>query len=120
MTDPAPHATPRRARHLLDPDNPRPARPSSRAMSTERVQMWVASALVVTTLGHLAAGIVVAAFYLDSSRTGARVTLLVIAGIFGVIAVAVARAIHRRPLLSGWLVVGWLPTAIGCYLLFAR
>ena len=120
MTDPMPDIAPRRARHLLDPDRPRPARGSSGAMSTERVQMWVAAALVVTTLGHLAAGIVVGAFYLDASRTGARATLLVFAGLFGVIAVAVARAIHRKPVLSAWVVVGWLPAVIGAYLLFVR
>jgi hypothetical protein len=51
-TDPAP---PRRARHLMDPDHPRPSRPQRHgSMSTERVQQWVASALVVTTLAHQA------------------------------------------------------------------
>ena len=113
-TDPAP---PRRARHLMDPDHPRP--PTTRragAMSTERVQQWVASALVITTLAHLAAGIVIAALYLDDARTAEQLVLVVIAGIFGVISIAVARAIHGKPLLTPWLLVGLLPTVIGTYL----
>ena len=41
------------------------------------------------------------------------VGLEVIAGVFAVIAVVVARAIHRRPLLSPWLLLGVLPTLLG-------
>ena len=115
MTEPASPA--RRARHLMDPDNPRPPAPRrAGSMSTERVQQWVASALVITTLAHLAAGIVVAALYLDGARTAEQLVLVIIAGIFGVISIAAARAIHRKPILTPWLLLGLLPTVIGFYL----
>jgi len=116
-----PSSSPRRARHLMDPDSPRSPTRRRRvgAMSTERVQQWVASALVVTTLAHLAAGIVIAALFLDDARTVEQLVLVAIAGAFGVISLAVARAILHRPLLSPWLLVGLLPTAIGGYLVLA-
>lgn len=80
-------------RHLLDPDNPRPRRADP--MSLSSVQTWVLSVLTVTTILHLAAGFAVAAAFLDPARPGARIGLLIIAGAFGVIAVASGLAIHR-------------------------
>jgi hypothetical protein len=44
----------------------------------------------------------------------------VIAGMFGLFAVAAALAIHKRRLLTGWLVVGLVPTVVGLYLGFGR
>ena len=60
------------------------------------------SALVVTTIFHLVMGLIIAALFLDDPRPGARVGLCLIAGAFGVIAIAVAFLIHgRRPLSPG-------------------
>ncbi|QBX56125.1 hypothetical protein EXE58_12055 [Nocardioides seonyuensis] len=110
--------TPRRARHLMDPDAPRPARDQAREdRSLSRVQRWVMSVLAVTTIGHLAGGIVLAALTIDDPQPGARVGLCVIAGAFGVLAVVVGLAIHGRRLLSPWLLVGLLPTVVGLLLL---
>ena len=53
MSDPKPAA---RRRHLMDPDNPRPA--PSGSMSLSQVQKWVMSVLVVTTILHLVVGLV--------------------------------------------------------------
>jgi uncharacterized membrane protein len=110
---------PRRAKHLMDPTAPRPARDLRQEReSLTRVQQWIMSTLAVTTGLHMAAGLIVAAMYLDERGAGSQVGLNVIAGIFGVISVAAALAIHRRPWLSPWLLVGALPTPVGLWLTF--
>ena len=115
MTEPAP---PRR-RHLMDPNAPRPVRDhESENKSLTRVQRWVMSALVVTTLFHLVMGLIIAALFIDDPRPGAQVGLCLIAGAFGVIAVAVAFVIHGRKPLTPWLLVGLIPSAIGIYLIY--
>ncbi len=109
---------PRRRKHLHDPNNPRPARRDP--MNLERVQRWVLSTLAVSTGLHMAAGVVAAAAYVDADRPGARIGLLIIAGIFGVGSVVAGLALHHQRILSWWLLLGWLPTLIGAYLLFWR
>ena len=52
------------------------------------------------------------------SATSARAGLNVIAGAFGVAAVVAGLAIHRRPPLSPWLLLGLLPTVVGLWLTF--
>ena len=54
------------------------------------------SALVVTTIFHLVMGLIIAAIFLDDPRPGAQVGLCLIAGAFGVIAIAVAFLIHGK------------------------
>ena len=89
-------------------------------MSLSEVQKWVLSTLAVVTIEHLAAGLVIAALFMDESRVDSRVGLLVIAGLFGVIAVVTARVIHQKRLLSVWLLLGFVPTVVGAYLAFWR
>lgn len=114
MTEPAP---PRR-RHLMDPNAPRPVRDhAAETKSVSRVQRWVVSALVVTTIFHLVMGLIIAALFLDDPRPGARIGLCLIAGAFGVIAVAVAFVIHAKSPLTPWLLVGVIPSAIGIFLI---
>lgn len=109
---------PRRiAKHLHDPANPRP-RPRNDAGLT-RVQQWVMSVLVVTTLFHLVVGLIVAGVYIDDSRPEARIGLIVIAGIFGMGAVAAGLAIHRRSPVTPWLLLGTVPSVIGAVIAFA-
>jgi hypothetical protein len=74
------------------------------------------SALAVTTIFHLQIGLVVAALFLDDPRPGAEVGLCVIAGAFGVLAVALAFLIHGRRPLTPWLLVGLVPAAVGIWL----
>ena len=80
--------------------------------------MWVASVLVVTTLEHLAGGVVVIAVFTDDARLDARIGLNVIAAVIGCLAVAVARLIHHRNPLSWWLLPGLLPGLVGAWLTF--
>ncbi len=109
-------AAPRRRRHLMDPANP--VRPVD-DRSLTHVQRWVTSTLAVLTIAHLAAGLVLAALETPTSATAARIGLTVIAGAFGVLAVTAGLAIHRRRVLSPWLVLGLLPTVVGLWLAFA-
>lgn len=105
-------------RHLLDLDAPRRVvkDPAKDARDLARVQKWVMSTLAVTTILHLVVGLVVAAVMLDDSPLTSQVGLTVIAGIFGVFAVAAGRAIHGKRILSPWLLLGLVPTAVGIFL----
>jgi hypothetical protein len=107
-------AAPRRARHLMDPSAPQ--RDTINSAGTTRVQKWVMSTLVVTTILHLAGGLLIAAWFIDPAQTAPRVGLSLIAGAFGVLAVAAGLAIHKRPLLSPWLLLGLLPAVVGLVL----
>ena len=102
--------TARSRRHLMDPANP--VRSVNDASLT-RVQQWVASVLTVTTVAHLAVGLVVASFALPDGDTTARAGLSVIAGAFGMLGMAGALAIHGRSIVSPWLLCGFLPGAVG-------
>lgn len=107
-------STRRRAKHLIDPDNPPP--PSRYTTSLTTVQTWVISTLAVTTILHMAVGVAVAALFVDT--LDARIGLLVIAGLFGVVSVGAGLAIHRRRVLSWWLLLGWVPALVAAYLAF--
>jgi hypothetical protein len=112
---------PRRARHLMDPNAPRPVRdPNADERSLTKVQQWVMSTLAVTTILHFSAGLILAAVFLDDRGTGSQIGLDVIAGIFGVLAVATGFAIHRRPVLTPWLALGVLPGIVGVWLTLTR
>jgi hypothetical protein len=87
-------------------------------MEIERVQKWVMTALMMTTAVIFAAGLSLLAGQAD--RPGAKPGLLVIAAIVGVIAVAAARVIHQRSVLTPLLVLGVIPAALGGYLVLGR
>ncbi len=116
MTDSLP---PRRQRHLIDPNAPRPVRDhASENKDLSRVQRWVMSALVVTTIFHLVMGLILAALLIDNPRPGAQVGLCLIAGAFGVIAIAVAFLIHGKRPFTPWLLLGLVPSAVGLFLIY--
>ena len=118
MTDPTtrPDRRPGTRRHLMDPANPR--RAPQRSMSITSVQRWVLSVLAVTTILHLAVGLVIAAVVLEETNVEGRIGLNVIAGLVGVGAVAAARGIHQRSILTPWLLRGLALTAVGLHLSF--
>jgi hypothetical protein len=101
--------------HLLDLSAPRQvvADPEKDAADLARVQRWVMSTLAVTTILHLVVGLLVAAVMMDGHPLSSRVWLTVISGVFGAFAVAAGRAIHGRSVLSPWLLLGTVPTAVG-------
>ncbi len=80
------------------------------------MQTWVLSTLAVTTILHMSAGLVVAAAF--AKALDARIGLLVIAGLFGIVSIAAGLAIHKRRILSWWLLLGWLPSIVGAWIVF--
>jgi hypothetical protein len=106
-----------RRSHLLDPNNlPKPSPRAQQSLSN--VQRWVMSSLAVTTIAHLVAGLIIAAWFIEEARTDARVGLLVIAGAFGAIAIAAFRAIHQKSIASPWLALGAIPSAAVAFWMF--
>jgi hypothetical protein len=85
-------------------------------MAMGTVQRWVMSVLAVTTIGHFAAGLVLAAVFMDSAEQVARVGLVVIAGVVGVMGVAAGFLIHQRSVLTPGLAAGLLPLVVGLWL----
>jgi hypothetical protein len=105
----------RRKRHLMDPNNPvRMA--SSTDHSLTRVQRWVMSVLVVTTMVHLIAGLVIAAAFVG--QTSGQIGLLLIAATFGVLGGIGALAIHGKRLFSPWIFLGVVPSLVGALWIF--
>lgn len=116
MTTPRP--SDRRRRHLIDFDNPPPPTPQA---SLSNVQRWIVSTLAVSTILHLCLGLVLAAYVADPAQQVARIGLLVVGGLFGMVAVLAGLAIHQRRgrrLLSPWLLLGWAPSAVGAFVMF--
>ena len=101
----------------MDPANPQR---QVNDFKLTQVQRWVVSVLAVTTILHLAAGLVVAAYFLDEQAVGARVGLCVIAGGFGVVSAGVGRLIHKKPVLSPWLLLGLVPGIVGVVVVLSR
>lgn len=83
-------------------------------MQVERVQRWVASALVLTVCTLFATGMAILSGTVD--RPGARPGLLGISCVVGLMAMAGVRVINGRSVLTPWLVLGLLPAAaVGSY-----
>jgi hypothetical protein len=76
------------------------------------------SALAVTTIIHLAGGVVLLAVFMDDDRLDARIGLNLIAGFIGVVAVATGLLIHGRTLLTWWLLLGLIPMIVGFWFTF--
>ena len=79
-------------------------------MQVERVQRWVASALVLTVATLLATGLAVLSGVADTA--GARPGLLIISCVVGLIAMTGVRLINQRSLLTPWLVLAFVPAAV--------
>ena len=118
MTSPVPS---RRRRGLLDPSDLHGSHLRSQGShhGLQRVQRWVLSILLVSTILHLAAGTAaLAAFKDDVSQLG-RTVLLAVAGCVGLLAVAAGRLIHERSPFSPWVLLGLVPAVLGAWLVLA-
>ncbi len=82
------------------------------------MQKWVMTALMLTTAVIFATGLALLAG--QSDQAGAKPGLLAIAAVVGVIAVAAARVIHQKPVLTLWLALGVVPSAAVGYLVLGR
>lgn len=86
-------------------------------MQVERVQRWVASALVLTVCTLFATGMAILSGTVD--RSGARPGLLVISCVVGLMAMVGVRVINQRSVLTPWLLLGFVPAAlVGSYYWF--
>ena len=103
---------PKRPSWIMDPDHP--VRPVN-DRSLRIVQEWIWSSLIVVTVVHLAAGIVVAAVLMDSKYSAQRIGLSVIATLMMLVGLMAARAIHKARILSWWLLCAPIPSAVGIY-----
>lgn len=104
----------------MDPSAPRPATDPADLERLHRVQRIVASALVYTTVLHLAVGFVLAADHLADGHTDAQVVLVTLGAVSLVLGVAAVLAINRRPVWSPWLLAGLLPGLVGWWWVFQR
>jgi len=100
----------------MDPNAPRKQTTPEDLERLQRVQRWVMSVLAAATILHLALGLVIAAVLVDPEYQSSRIGLCVVGGAFGVIAVAAAFAIHRRSILTPWLLAGLIPSVVGLVL----
>ena len=86
-------------------------------MEVERVQRWVASALVLTVCTLFATGMAILSGTVD--RAGARPGLLLISCVVGLMALVGVRVINRRSVLTPWLLLALLPAVVvGSYYWF--
>jgi uncharacterized membrane protein YadS len=79
-------------------------------VEVERVQRWVASALVLTVATLFATGLAILSGTVE--RAGARPGLLAISCVVGLMAMAGVRVINGRPVLTPWLVLAFLPAVV--------
>lgn len=108
---------PKRRKHLIDPNAPQPVRDVAREQrSLSRVQRWVMSTLAVSTILHMSLALIIFAMLNDDAPLSSQIGLNVIAGAFGVIAVAAGLGIHGKRILSPWLLLGVIPGIVGIWL----
>ena len=114
MSAPRPPArpAPKPRRHLMVPGEPPRVAPRG-AMSLTSVQRWIMSTLAVTTVLHLAGGLVLAARVAEPRSS--QIGLLVIAGAFGVLAFAAGVVIHGKSPLHPLLLLGLFPALLGAW-----
>lgn len=90
-----------------------------RPVQIEDVQRWVASAVLLVVGMPSAAVLAIVAPSMDAdAATGARGGLWVMSAVVGVITVAGVLVIHKRSVLSPWLLAGLVPAAIGAFYAF--
>ncbi|MGH3333689.1 MAG: hypothetical protein ACRDPJ_20520 [Nocardioidaceae bacterium] len=86
-------------------------------MDVVRVQRWVMSALLLTTMALFASGLALMSLYVEN-RGGSRVGLMVIAGVVGVGAMVGVRLLNQKSWLTPWLTLGLAPALGAAYVAF--
>ena len=99
----------------MDPNAPRKAPEPRDFERLKRVQRRVVSVLVLTTVLHLAVGLVVAADHAPTDRTDARLALNLIAIVFMVGGIGATLVLNDRSWKSPWLLVGFVLGAVGIW-----
>lgn len=81
-----------------------------RAMTTEKVQQWIVSALICAVASFPIGALIVTSIL--KNRDGARsdaITLCVMAAVIGALAVGAGRLMHRLRPISSFVLIGALP-----------
>ncbi len=79
-------------------------------VQVERVQRWVASALVLTVATLFATGLAVLSGTVD--RAGAGPGLLTLSCVTGLVAMLGVRVINQKGLFTPWLLLALLPAVV--------
>lgn len=104
----------------MDPNAPRREPDPEALKRLETVQRRVITALVLTTVAHLTAGLIIAAkLDVAGHRTDAQVALVVIGVLFWNVGIAGVAALNRRPMLTWWHLTALLPLAAGLWWVLA-
>jgi hypothetical protein len=103
----------------MDPNNPRPPSTRGKQMGLGQVQKWVLTIVATGVIGLHATAMAAAPMAYNSHAPGAKPGLLVISGIFGMIAVVAARLIHKKSAVTPLLILGWIPAAVFAVIYYA-
>lgn len=104
----------------MDPNTPRKVADPKDLERLHRVQRRVASVLIVTTLIHLTAGLILAADAVSDDKRGAQIGLILLGGAFYAVGIGAVRAINKKPLLTWWLLTSLIPVAAGLWWVVLR
>lgn len=88
-----------------------------RAMTTEKVQQWIVSALICAVASFPIGALIVTSIF--KNRAGDRpdaITLCVMAGAIGALTIGAGRLMHRLSPLSPFVLIGALPGLIALVL----
>lgn len=102
----------------MDPNNPQPT--ERRDMSLTSVQQWVLSVLAATTIMHMQIGVIIGAATLHTDERAGRIVLMIVSAGFGLLAMGAALLIHKKSPLHPLLLIGLIPTLIGCWWIWLR
>lgn len=102
----------------MDPNNPRPPQQRGKGMELGQVQRWVLSIVALGVVGLHSAAMAAAPLAFNSGVAGAKPALLIISGIFGMMAVVAALVIHKKSPFSPLLIFGWVPAVIFFFIYF--
>lgn len=80
-------------------------------MQIGQVQKWVLTIVAIGVIGLHATAMAAAPLAYQAKVPGAKPGLLIISGVFGMLAVVAARVIHKKSALTPLLLLGWIPAA---------
>jgi len=88
-------------------------------LTIEQVQRWVISFLILAVAAFpLGALLAVDRTIVEDGRAGDAVILLGAMAVIGVVACGAVRIVHRRSIVTPWLMVGLLPAVVAAVVVF--
>ena len=102
----------------MDPNNPQLPPRRGGGMALSQVQRWVLSIVVLGVVGLHATAMAAAPLAFDTAAPGATPGLLIISGVFGMMAVVAALVIHKKSPLSVLVLLGWIPALVFVFIYY--